>query len=982
MDRDRIQADLRGLLEGEVRCDDAIVQLYASDASIYEIQPAGVVRPRGSADVVATLQYAAENGLPVHARGAGTGLAGESLGGGLVMDFSHAMRRIIDVGDRSTRVQSGVVLAQLNRHLRQYGKLFGPDPATRSVTTMGSVVALDASGSHWLQYGSARSRVLRLDAVLADGERFTAAKYKADDPQLSLRVATIVRRLAELLRRHKDLIEQHRPRTAVNRSGYHVWDVLDEETDEVDLVKLLVGSEGTLAVTTEAELALDEVPRVRGLAMLLFDRLEAAANAAAEVTALGASTCDLMDRRLMTIAREHDARYVNVLPADAEALLLVEVHGDDSSSVRDQLQQITTRLMRKKKLAFDSRITLEREDRNFYWRLARRVIPTLYRLEGNTRPLPFIEDIAVPPAALADFLTRLQNVLKAHEVTASLFGHAGHGQLHIRPFLDLSNADDVRRMHALASDLYSEVLDVGGSVSGEHGDGLSRTWFLRRQFGDLYEVFREIKRIFDPQNLLNPGKIVTDAPQPLTSNLRPVATAPAVAIGDDNEEPANVELQLLWSNDEMAHAARACNGCGRCRTQAPEERMCPIFRFAPREESSPRAKANLVRAVLTGRLPATALESDEIKELADLCVNCHQCRLECPAQVDIPKLVLEAKSQYVATNGMRLSDWLMTRLDGLASWALLARGLANWSIGNRQMRWLLEKTMGVAQGRKLPRLAARPFMRTAQRRRLNLPRRAAGQKVVYFVDTYANWFDTQLSEALVAVMEHNGVTVFVAPGQLSSGMSQVSLGALEAARKTAEKNVAVLADTVRQGYQVVTTEPAAALCLTHEYLNLLDDDDARLVAGHTTDACDYLWKMHQVGKLELDLKPINMTLGYHLPCHLRALDVGAPGYELLRLIPGLTVQDVERGCSGMAGTFGLTRKNYRSSLRAGWGLISSLREPAIQVGVTECSACKIQMEQGASKPTVHPLKVLALAYGLMPEISDLLTSHGQELIVT
>ena len=192
----------------------------------------------------------------------------------------------------------------------------------------------------------------------------------------------------------------------------------------------------------------------------------------------------------------------------------------------------------------------------------------------------------------------------------------------------------------------------------------------------------------------------------------------------------------------------------------------------------------------------------------------------------------------------------------------------------------------------------------------------------------------------------------------------------------------MLADTVRQGYQVVTTEPAAALCLTHEYLNLLDDDDARLVAGHSTDACDYLWKMHQVGKLELDLKPINMTLGYHLPCHLRALDVGAPGYELLRLIPGLTVQDVERGCSGMAGTFGLTRKNYRSSLRAGWGLISSLREPAIQVGVTECSACKIQMEQGASKPTVHPLKVLALAYGLMPEISDLLTSHGQELIVT
>ncbi len=247
---------------------------------------------------------------------------------------------------------------------------------------------------------------------------------------------------------------------------------------------------------------------------------------------------------------------------------------------------------------------------------------------------------------------------------------------------------------------------------------------------------------------------------------------------------------------------------------------------------------------------------------------------------------------------------------------------------------------------------------------------------------YANWHDTQLAEALVAVLKHNGVAVYVHPHQVQSGMAAISMGAVDIARKLAARNLAILADAVRQGYHIVTTEPAAALCLKHEYLNLFDEEDARLVAENTSEACTYLWRLHQAGKLELDLRPVNATLGYHLPCHLKALQVGSPGEDLLRLIPGLTLQRIERGCSGMAGTFGLRRQNYRSSLRAGWGLISDLRNPELQAGVTECSACKIQMEQGTSKPTIHPIKLLALAYNLMPEVASLLTSRSEDLTVT
>jgi FAD/FMN-containing dehydrogenase/Fe-S oxidoreductase len=989
-ERERIQADLRGLLEGEVRCDDVFTQLYASDASIYEIRPLGVVLPRSVADVSACVQYAAENAIPIHARGAGTGLAGESLGPGLVMDFSHGMRRVLSVDqeEATVRVQPGVVLAALNRHLANYGRLFGPDPATRSVTTVGGAIGVDTSGSHWLKYGSVRDHVESLQVVLADGTVAEVSRHpvvggragEADQPTQRL-----VSRLADLIRREEKVIAQHQPATLLNRCGYRLQDVLVD--GQLDLSRMLTGSEGTLALVTEATLRTVKMPKYRGLALFFFDRLDSAARAALEVNNTGIATCDLMDRRLLSIAREIDVRYELVIPAEAEALLLIEQSGDDVHEVGERLRQMVVRLVRRKRLAFDARVTLERDERDFYWRLSRRVVTTLYRLRGNVRALPFIEDIAVRPDVLPGFLVRLQNVLKSHEVTASLFGHIGHGQLHIRPFLDLSDPDQVRTMQALAADLYEEVLQVGGTISGEHGTGLSRTWFVRRQCGPLYDVFREVKRIFDPQNILNPGKVVADAPQPLTKNLRPIVidtredreSTGAEASGRQAVLP---ELLLAWEAEDVEYAARACNGCGRCRTSSSLERMCPIFRFGSREEASPRAKANLVRAVLTGPLDPEQLATDDVKAIADLCVHCHQCRLECPAGVDIPKLVVETKAQYVKTNGLSLAQSALVHIDRLSAWGSRFSLLANWMITSRRARWLLEKVIGIAQGRKLPRFHARSFLQRAHRRRLTRPVKRGGRKVLYFVDVYANWHDPQLAEAFVAILEHNGVSVYVHADQLPAGMSAVSLGALDRAKQLAVRNVQLLADAVRQGYHIVATEPSAALCLQHEYTNLLDDEDAALVAENSSEACSYLWRMHQSGNLELDLKPLNMTLGYHMPCHLKALQVGSPGENLLRLIPGLVVQHLERGCSGMAGTFGLQRENYRSSLRAGWGLISSLRSPSLQAGVTECSACKIQMEQGTTKPTVHPLKVLALAYGLMPEIATLMTTRGEELIVT
>jgi Fe-S oxidoreductase len=415
--------------------------------------------------------------------------------------------------------------------------------------------------------------------------------------------------------------------------------------------------------------------------------------------------------------------------------------------------------------------------------------------------------------------------------------------------------------------------------------------------------------------------------------------------------------------------------------------MCPIFRLAPREEASPRAKANLIRGIVTGRLSPDLLAQDDFKSIVDLCVNCHQCRLECPAGVDIPRLMVEAKAQYYSVNGLKFSDWLLTRLDWLYEIAGRMPRLTNRLIRNRTTRWLLDRMFGIAQGRKLPSFSTRSFSRWAVRQRLSRPSKQQSRKVVYFIDAYVNWNDVELGEAFVKVLKHNGIDVLIPAGQHISGMSMISDGAINHARKLASKNVELLAEWVRQGYQVVTTEPSAALAISHEYLNFLNDPDARLVAANTMDACSFLLQLHLSGDLELDFRPLNASVGYHLPCHQRALlsrreQFGIPALRLLQLIPGLKVEMIEEGCSGMAGTYGLKRNNYVRSLRAGFALINAMRAPTFVAGTTECSTCKIQMEQGTTKPTIHPIKILALAYGLMPQLENLFNRRSEELVVS
>jgi len=975
-EQSRIEADLRGVLDGEVYCHSLRTQMYATDASVYELMPLAVVRPRHANDVSQCVKYASENAIPILPRGGGTGLAGQSLGPGIVVDFSRFMRRLIhlDRDNMTARVQPGLALADLNRILAKERLVFGADPPTRAVTTIGSVLAIDTLGSHFLKYGTAGEAIVSAQAVLSEGAQVELKRTPWRTPDTNnARLNHIVSEVGQLLWANRAITKSPPWRGVARGCGYRLEASCDH--DFLDLARLQSGAEGTLAVLTEATVQVEPMPGARGVVLLFFEKLELAAKAAIDARRDQVAACDLMDRRLIEIARELDPRYESMLPRGAEALLLIEQQGNDVQEVRTKLGALIQRLVRRAPTTQAGRIVVDDEERDFIWKLSRRVIPRLYRLKGSSRPLPFVEDISIPPDKLPEFLVEMQNVLKADRVTGTLFAHAAHGHLHLRPFLDPNEPADVEKMQRISERIFEKVLEFRGVVSGEHAVGLSRSAFMRQQLGELYPICRRIKELFDPNGILNPGKIITDAAQKTTDNLRQVPSS--ISIVQKTFLPI-----LNWSESEsIANTSNACNGCGRCRANTPTERMCPMFRSTRGEEASPRAKANVVRGLMSGKLPIGLVESDEMKAIADLCFHCHQCKIDCPASVDIPKLMLEVKAQYTATNGLRISDRLLSRLDMLTSLASHVPSAANWALENRYSRWLLEKTTGIAQGRRLPRISKQPFMRWAAKNRLTRPNRGSGRKVLYLVDHYANWNNPLVGIALAEVLKHQNVEVYVPSWQSVTFMTKIVMGDIEKVRGMIAPQIRQLAEAVRQGYQIITTEPTAALCLKYEYDQILDSEDSRLVAANTWDAGSYVWQMHTNNELELDFRPLTTSVIYHTPCHLRAMDPAHSGMRLLGLIPGLSVQHANAGCSGMAGTYGVRKQTYRTSLRVGWGLISTMQETTAQIGSTECSTCKLQMEQGIDKPTLHPLALMAYAYGKLPEVRSWIQSRNEGLTV-
>ena len=966
--RARIHDDLRGVLAGDLLFEPIERAPYAQDASLYEIDPLGVIAPRTEDDLVVAIRYAYEHGIPIHARGAGTGLAGESLGPGLVIDFSRHFRRIMEVRADSVVVQPGVVLDVLNAQLAPLGRRIGPDPSGSAACTVGGMVAGDAAGIRSLRYGTTADHVQHLSVVYANGEAGELAprQWPALESEPGDFGEVVARRIALLLNRNADLIARKQPLSRRDRAGYALHGAI-KQTGCLDLSRLIVGSEGTLAVVTQATLRTVPIPKAQAALLLPFGKLLDAAEAVEDCVRDGPSACELFDWRSLSLVREGAPEYRPWIADACEAALIVEFEGDDPVATARAMRALADRIARAGRLVSDPVEASRRTDCERLLALRSIVTPLTMRMAGPSRPVPFIEDVAVPPSALPDYLNRVQHIFKVFGVNWTVYSHAGQGQLHLRPFLDLSDPDDLAKLEPMANEIYEAAWELGGTVSGEHGCGLARSQFLKRQFGDLYPVLREVKNAFDPHNLLNPGKIVGDDPHLMIQNLR---HRPGPSPAPDQLGALTIlENPLRWPDRSRAEQVSACNACGVCRSQEPSLRMCPTFRASRAEAAAPRAQVALLRQVAAGALDPKLWGTDEIKANADLCIHCHLCESECPAGVDVSSLMIEAKAAFVQQHGMLASDWLLSRVDVWARWASRFPLISNAILAARPTRWALERLFGLSRLRLMPKAHRWSFVHRADRLGLTKPRASApGPRVAYFVDIFANYFDQDLAETAVALLQHAGVNVYVPKGQRGCGMPALVAGDLDQARALVLANLRVLGDAVRDGYTIVCSEPTAALMLRREALKLTDDLDAELVARNTLELGEFLAGLDARGEWPRPTEPVRAKVGYHQPCHLRALGAGTPGLDLIRQIPDLDVEFIDRGCSGIAGTYGLASRNFRASLRAGRGLRNRLSDPDLELGATECSTCRMQMEQGIPKRTLHPIKLLSLAHGLSPTL--------------
>ena len=982
-DQKRIAEDLAGSLQGDYSSDPVTLSMYSTDASIYQIQPLGVAFPRSREDLITLSRYSTETETPLIARGAGTGLAGGALGQGIIVDFSRYMRNIIRIDEKTVRVQPGIVLSELNDALRPQGRAFAPDPSNYSVTTLGGMLGVDAAGSRAVRIGSTRNYVKSVEVVLSNGhciEFGVEASLESDSltnptDEIDLNALAkheIVSRLSHLLTDQADLIASHQPRTLRNCCGYYLNGIA--ENGQINVPRLLVGSEGTLAMFSEVTLHTSPIPQHRGVALLLFGKLEDAVKATQLIGPSQPSACDLLDRRLLSLGRDADKRFASMITPAAEAGLLVEQTANSDSEVNERLQLSIQSVQQGNLRCVVARTAIAAEDVDFLWSLASRVVALLSGVQGNERPIPFIEDIAVPPEMLSEFLVKTQNVFQKHRVTASLYSHALSGQVHLRPFMRLPRVDDGQRIESLARDLYQVVFQLGGTISGEHGDGLSRTAFIRSQYGPLYRVFQEIKEIFDPHHLLNPGKIISDDQHLTLRNFRSLP----------DEELEFTDLQLRWQPGQLANTAVSCNGCGECRTHRDEQRMCPFFREDIYEGAAPRSKANLLRELITGPRRSEEFASAEFTAVADLCFNCKQCQQECPSKVDIPHLVLEAKASLVATNGLNRTDWFLTRIMGMGRFFTGMSFLANPLLNIEWCRWIVEKLTGISRKRRLPRFASRSFLQSAGRSLLTPPdtkTKPEHKPILFFVDHFANNHDPELARAMVAILRHNGVNVFVPPKQKPSGMALISAGDLDTARELAEHNVRELSHYAREGYQIICTEPSAVIALTEEYPLLLDHPDANIVAAQVIEAGRFLDNLKQRGKLRTDFSAVPINVAYHTPCHLKSLGNDRPLESIMAEIPELVVHHLEKGCSGMAGLYGMSKKNFDTSVAIGADLMQAVANGPFVAATSECASCRLQMAQAASIPVIHPIKILAFAYGLLPTLEKQLKARSSGLVV-
>jgi FAD/FMN-containing dehydrogenase/Fe-S oxidoreductase len=968
-----LETTLRRTIRGEVLFDRASRGRYSTDASIYQVEPVGVVLPRDETDLALVLDVARDAKAAIVPRGAGTSQCGQTVGEALVVDVSKYLREVVgfDKNRAEVTVQPGVVLDQLNAWLKPHGLWYPVDVSTSAQCTLGGMAGNNSCGSRSIRYGNMVHNVASIDAILADGQRARFGSARPEDMPTAVRA--IADKVAALAFAERDEIERMWPKVLRRVAGYNL-DIFFPQSERpytldnsVNLAHLLVGSEGTLAVTERLTLKLAPLPKHKTLGVVNFPSFYKAMESAQHIVKLKPTAVELVDRTMIELARANPAfRPVieRALIGKPEAILLVEFAGEEHEP---QLRDLARLVELMADLGLPGSVVEMPEPRPQaeLWEVRKAGLNIMMSMKGDGKPVSFIEDCAVPLEHLADYTQRLTDVFTKHGTKGTWYAHASVGTLHVRPILDMRN-EGAAKMRAIAEEASAMVREYKGAFSGEHGDGLVRSEWVAWQFGPrLTKAMEQVKDLFDPTGMLNPGKIVRPSRMDDRSLFRfkpgytNITYKPALDWSAWNVEndPMTEALSAPGTGGDptggFAKATEMCNNNGHCR-KFDAGTMCPSFRVTRDEKHLTRGRANTLRLALSGQLQG-ALASDTVAAAMDLCVSCKGCKRDCPTGVDMARMKIEVRSARRMAKGLRWRDRMIGGLPDIAPWARRLPWLFN-------MAWFFQSYLGFAKQRRLPQWRRDTFLATT-----DVDERDA--TVVIFADTFSNNFEPHVLHAARQVLTAAGHRVAVAwptigAPALCCGRTYLATGQVDKARGEALRLLQALTPFVAKGVPIVGLEPSCLFTLRDEILAMGLGEDAQAVADNAFLFEEFLAREKKAGRLTLDLKPLPQKTAFlHGHCHQKAFGAMSAVQEALSLVPELSVTLIESSCCGMAGSFGYEAEHYETSIAmAELSLLPAVRKaPADALIVADGTSCRHQIADGSNRQPIHVAEVLAQA---------------------
>jgi len=933
----------------------------------------GVVLPRDETDLALVMDVARDARAPILPRGAGTSQCGQTVGQALVVDVSKYMREVVgfDKNRAEVTVQPGVVLDQLNAWLKPHGLWYPVDVSTSAQCTLGGMAGNNSCGSRSIRYGNMVHNVASIDAILADGQRARFGSARPED--MSAAVRAIADRVAALALAERDEIERMYPKVLRRVGGYNL-DIFFPQSERpytldnsVNLAHLLVGSEGTLAVTERLTLKLAPLPKHKTLGVVNFPSFYKAMESAQHIVKLKPTAVELVDRTMIELARANPAfRPVieRALIGEPEAILLVEFAGEEREPQLRDLQRLVE-LMGDLGLPKSVVEMPEPGPQSALWEVRKAGLNIMMSMKGDGKPVSFIEDCAVPLEHLANYTQRLTDVFTKHGTKGTWYAHASVGTLHVRPILDMRN-EGAAKMRAIAEEASAMVREYKGAFSGEHGDGLVRSEWVAWQFGPrLTRAMGEVKDLFDPTGLLNPGKIVRPSKMDDRSlfrfrpGYRNVAYKPALdwSAWNVQNDPMTEALTAPGSGGDLtggfAKAAEMCNNNGHCR-KFDAGTMCPSFRVTRDEQHLTRGRANTLRLALSGQLEG-ALTSEAVAAAMDLCVSCKGCKRDCPTGVDMARMKIEVRSARRMAKGLRWRDRLVGNLPEIAPWARRVPWLFN-------LAWFFQPYLGFAKQRRLPQWRSDTFLATTEVDQDDVT-------VVIFADTFSNNFEPHVLHAARRVLQAAGHRVAVAWPNIGSpalccGRTYLATGQVEKAKTEARRLLQALLPFVARGVPIVGLEPSCLFTLRDEFLALGLGKDAQAVCDNALLLEEFLAREKRAGRLQLALKPLPQKAAFlHGHCHQKAFGAMSAVQEVLALVPELAVSQIESSCCGMAGSFGYEAEHYETSIAmAELSLMPAVRKaPADALIVADGTSCRHQIADGSDRQAKHVAEVLAAA---------------------